>query len=83
VKTLWTISDCPACKGSGYDFRCECVAPCEHFGAADHDRLCPRCDGNGEVPERLTGWEAFAASFVSITAYPTRRQAAAIIAASH
>ena len=61
----WTITKCEDCEGTGWAHLCSYHAePCEH------DRLCRRCRGEGEHPEK-----AIVLFGVSMGEYRTRQDA--------
>jgi hypothetical protein len=76
---MWEISACPNCEGSGYDFRCDCEAPCECFGEDGHDRICPVCDGFGKVPSPVRGFDAWIAKLAGVRLFRRRRDCVAAI----
>lgn len=65
--TIWTIVRCERCDGSGWKYCRKCDGRC------DHDDLCAKCGGAGEVPERKTGIAAFVAT--TFEHFNTRAQA--------
>jgi DnaJ-class molecular chaperone len=70
MKALWTLEACPTCEGSGFDYCEKCERRCEH------DRLCPTCHGNEQVPVKLEGFALIAHSLVGCgTVYRTKREA--------
>ncbi len=69
ARSLWTIDTCPACDGSGWDWCLKCAGHCEH------DRICARCHGHGQVPVKLDGFDAVASALLGGLAFPSRRAA--------
>lgn len=55
MKSVWLIVECDNCEGSGWQYCSKCEETC------DHDRICARCEGSGQIPEKQTGFKAFAA----------------------
>lgn len=61
---MWTIADCPVCSGSGWRYCSRCEDRCEH------DRICERCRGEGELPIKAD----FVALMVSSLLFRTRAE---------
>ena len=73
MKHAWGMEQCPTCQGSGWDWCPKCESTC------DHDRICPRCNGNEQVPVKIEGFALFAAGVIGERLYRTRREALAAI----
>jgi DnaJ-class molecular chaperone len=64
---IWMIEDCEKCSGSGWSYCSKCETIC------DHDRLCPKCGGAGQMPKKKEGFAAMVA--VTFEHFNSRRQA--------
>lgn len=52
---VWLIVECENCGGSGWNYCWNCDGRC------DHDKICSKCDGYGQIPEKQSGFKAFVA----------------------
>jgi len=68
----WILEECLHCLGSGWDYCEQCENRC------DHDRICDRCDGHGEIPVQVFGIEEIVARLVGGT-FSSRRAANAAL----